>query len=101
MKVGMDDGEEMEYNPGGLAIIAPGHDAWTVRDEPRVVIDGKGSPTTPTGDLPWPVHQRQPLVLVPEGRADDESTQNNPICPATATSQSRLLTVHIGGSRAR
>ena len=52
MKVVMDDGEEMEYDPGGLTIIAPGHDAWTVRDETRVVIDGKGSPTTPTGDLP-------------------------------------------------
>ena len=42
MKVVMDDGEEMEYGPGDFAIMSPGHDAWTVGDEPCVVIDWHG-----------------------------------------------------------
>jgi quercetin dioxygenase-like cupin family protein len=42
MKVVMDDGEEMEFGPGDFAIMPPGHDAWTVGDEPCVVIDWQG-----------------------------------------------------------
>jgi quercetin dioxygenase-like cupin family protein len=42
MKVVMDDGEEMDYGPGDFAIMAPGHDAWTVGDEACVVIDWQG-----------------------------------------------------------
>jgi quercetin dioxygenase-like cupin family protein len=42
MKVVMDDGEEMEYGPGDFAIMAPGHDAWILGDEPCVVIDWQG-----------------------------------------------------------
>src|SRR3984957_9688824 len=42
MKVVRDDGEEMEYGPGDFAVMAPGHDAWVVGDEPCVVIDWQG-----------------------------------------------------------
>ena len=42
MKVVMNDGEEMEYGPGDFAIMAPGHDAWIIGDEPCVVIDWQG-----------------------------------------------------------
>jgi len=42
MKVVMDDGEEMDYGPGDFAVMAPGHDAWIVGDEPCVVIDWQG-----------------------------------------------------------
>jgi len=42
MKVVMDDGEEMEFGPGDFGIIAPGHDAWIIGDEPCVVIDWQG-----------------------------------------------------------
>jgi len=42
MKVVSDDGDEMEYGPGDFAIMAPGHDAWVVGDEPCVVIDWQG-----------------------------------------------------------
>jgi quercetin dioxygenase-like cupin family protein len=42
MKVVMDDGEEMEYGPGDFAVMAPGHDAWILGDEPCVVIDWQG-----------------------------------------------------------
>ena len=42
MRVVMDDGEELEYGPGDFAVMAPGHDAWTVGDEPCVVIDWQG-----------------------------------------------------------
>ena len=30
----MDDGSEMEIGPGDTYVIAPGHDAWVVSDEP-------------------------------------------------------------------
>ncbi|BEP13832.1 cupin domain-containing protein [Acidothermaceae bacterium B102] len=42
MRVVMTDGEELEYGPGDFAIMAPGHDAWIVGDEPCVVIDWQG-----------------------------------------------------------
>jgi hypothetical protein len=42
MKVVMDDGEQMEYGPRNFAVMAPGHDAWIIGDEPCVVIDWQG-----------------------------------------------------------
>ena len=42
MKVVMDDGEQMEFGPGDFGIIPAGHDAWTVGNEPCVVIDWQG-----------------------------------------------------------
>ena len=42
MNVVMDDGQEMEFGPGDFAVIPPGHDAWTVGEEPCVVIDWQG-----------------------------------------------------------
>jgi mannose-6-phosphate isomerase-like protein (cupin superfamily) len=42
MKVVMDDGEEMEFGPGDFGVMAPGHDAWIIGDEPCVVIDWQG-----------------------------------------------------------
>ena len=42
MKVVMDDGEEMEYGPGDFAIMAPGHDAWVIGNEPCVLIGWQG-----------------------------------------------------------
>ncbi len=38
----MDDGTENEYGPGDIAVIPPGHDAWTVGDEPAVGLDITG-----------------------------------------------------------
>lgn len=42
MKVVMDDGQEMEFGPGDVAMIPPGHDAWIVGDQPCVLIDWQG-----------------------------------------------------------
>jgi len=42
MRVRMDDGTEMEFGPGDIGIIPPGHDGWTVGDEPCVVLDITG-----------------------------------------------------------
>ncbi len=42
LHVVMDDGSEMEYGPGDVGVIAPGHDAWVVGNEPVVVIDVTG-----------------------------------------------------------
>ncbi|HVA75518.1 MAG TPA: cupin domain-containing protein [Acidimicrobiales bacterium] len=37
--VRMDDGRELDFGPGDAHVVAPGHDAWVVGDEPCVVID--------------------------------------------------------------
>src|SRR5688500_11178570 len=42
MHVVMDDGSEMEFGPGDVAQLPPGHDAWVLGDEPVVVIDITG-----------------------------------------------------------
>src|SRR5438270_9904710 len=34
----MDDGSEEEFGPGDLGIVPPGHDAWTVGDNPCVYL---------------------------------------------------------------
>ena len=38
----MDDGSEAEFGPGDVGSIPPGHDAWTVGNEPFVCIDFQG-----------------------------------------------------------
>ena len=42
MRVVMDDGSAEDYEPGDVMMAAPGHDAWTLGDEPCVVIDWQG-----------------------------------------------------------
>jgi hypothetical protein len=42
LKVKMDDGEELELRPGDISMLAPGHDAWVVGEEPVVVVDFQG-----------------------------------------------------------
>jgi quercetin dioxygenase-like cupin family protein len=42
MHVVMDDGEELDVGPGDVAIVPPGHDAWTVGDETCVLLDFSG-----------------------------------------------------------
>ena len=40
--VAMDDGKQMEFGPGDVSWLPPGHDAWVIGDEPVVVIDISG-----------------------------------------------------------
>ncbi|MFN2487546.1 MAG: hypothetical protein ABR609_13240 [Acidimicrobiia bacterium] len=35
----MRDGTEMEFGPGEIGVIAPGHDAWVVGDESCAFVD--------------------------------------------------------------
>jgi hypothetical protein len=42
LRVLMDDGSEMEFGPGDVSLLPPGHDAWVVGNEPVVVIDISG-----------------------------------------------------------
>ena len=42
MQVQMDDGTTRVIGPGDVAVIAPGHDAWVVGDEPCVGLDFTG-----------------------------------------------------------
>jgi ethanolamine utilization protein EutQ (cupin superfamily) len=44
MHVAMDDGTEGDAGPGDMFVIAPGHDAWTVGNEPCVALDIQGAP---------------------------------------------------------
>ncbi len=39
----MDDGTQLEFGPGDLAIIKPGHDAWVVGDEPNILLELSGA----------------------------------------------------------
>ena len=39
MTVRSDDGTELTVSPGDVVVIEPGHDAWTVGDEPCVLMD--------------------------------------------------------------
>src|SRR6202050_5458547 len=41
-KTRMDDGTELEIGPGDIVSIPPGHDGWTIGDEPCVVLDLAG-----------------------------------------------------------
>ena len=42
LHVRMDDGTEMEYGPGDVGVVPPGHDAWVIGNEPVIVIDFTG-----------------------------------------------------------
>lgn len=42
MQARMDDGTESEVGPGDALVLPPGHDAWTVGNEPCVVLDFSG-----------------------------------------------------------
>jgi mannose-6-phosphate isomerase-like protein (cupin superfamily) len=39
LKVVMDDGSEEEFGPGDIMMLPPGHDAWTVGEEPCVFVE--------------------------------------------------------------
>ena len=39
----MDDGSEMDFGPGDAVLIPPGHDGWTVGDEPAVLLQIAGA----------------------------------------------------------
>jgi hypothetical protein len=47
MEFRMDDGSKAEFGPGDVGSIPPGHDAWTVGNEPFVCIDFQGAQCTP------------------------------------------------------
>ena len=38
----MDDGTELEFGPGDVISIPPGHDGWVIGNEPSVVLDFAG-----------------------------------------------------------
>src|SRR5262245_51792521 len=42
LHVVMDDGSEMDFGPGDVASIPPGHDAWVIGEEPVVLVDISG-----------------------------------------------------------
>jgi hypothetical protein len=42
LRVRMDDGTEFDCTAGDLSVLAPGHDAWVVGNEPVVVVDFQG-----------------------------------------------------------
>ena len=42
LHVVMDDGTEFDFKPGDVSVLPSGHDAWTVGNEPAVVVDFQG-----------------------------------------------------------
>ena len=42
LRVRMDDGTEFECKPGDVSLLPSGHDAWTVGNEPAIVVDFQG-----------------------------------------------------------
>jgi hypothetical protein len=42
LRVKMDDGTELDCKPGDVSLLPSGHDAWTVGNEPAVVVDFQG-----------------------------------------------------------
>jgi hypothetical protein len=38
MTIRFDDGHELTIGPGDVVDLDPGHDAWTVGDQPSVVL---------------------------------------------------------------
>ena len=42
LRIRMDDGTEFDCKPGDVSSLPSGHDAWTVGDEPAVVVDFQG-----------------------------------------------------------
>ena len=42
LHVRMDDGTEFDCKPGDVSLLAAGHDAWTIGDEPAIVVDFQG-----------------------------------------------------------
>lgn len=42
IRIRMDDGTEVECHPGDVSLLASGHDAWVVGNEPVVVVDFQG-----------------------------------------------------------
>jgi hypothetical protein len=43
MTVRSDDGTELTIGPGDVLRLEPGHDAWTVGDEPCILLDTAGA----------------------------------------------------------
>jgi quercetin dioxygenase-like cupin family protein len=44
LMVRADDGQEMEYGPGDVMDIPPGHDGWTLGEEPAVYYEFECKP---------------------------------------------------------
>ena len=42
MGVVMDDETREDFGPGDVMIVPPGHDAWTIGEEPCIVVDWTG-----------------------------------------------------------
>lgn len=42
LHVKMDDGTEFDCKPGDVSLLPSGHDAWTVGNEPAIVVDFQG-----------------------------------------------------------
>lgn len=43
LRTEMDDGTVLDFGPGDLVVIPPGHDGWTIGDEPAVLLQITGA----------------------------------------------------------
>jgi class 3 adenylate cyclase len=69
--VEMDDGETVEFGPGDVMNVPPGHDVWVVGDEPVIVVDVFGN----IGALAVPgEHERLVTTLLMSDIVDSTAT---------------------------
>ncbi|MGH3496454.1 MAG: nuclear transport factor 2 family protein [Nocardioidaceae bacterium] len=98
MDVKMDDGHEMQVQPGDLFDLPPGHDAWVVGDEACIMIDY--SPDViryARGGAPAQAAEEDPnLALVRKGYA----AFNGQDIPTLATVMASDVVQHVPGSSA-
>lgn len=60
MRIVTDEGREAEVGPGDLLRVEPGHDAWTVGDEPCVMLDFSGFMDYAKPGVSKPEHEPAP-----------------------------------------
>lgn len=56
LRIKMDDGSEFDCKPGDVSLLPSGHDAWTIGDEPAIVVDFQGMVDYATGHKHDHVH---------------------------------------------
>jgi quercetin dioxygenase-like cupin family protein len=39
LHVRTNEGQDMEFNPGDMGLIPPGHDGWTIGDQPAIWLE--------------------------------------------------------------
>ena len=89
LRIKMDDGAEFDCKPGDVSLLPSGHDAWTIGDEPAIVVDFQGMVDYASGHR----HSQHPSML------DGKSFAGTFIEKGKSTGDSDTLTFSTGRFR--